>query len=265
MSIDDDELDADIIHEALWGEPPSAGHAFCRLYEHYELRVRNAVARAAHHTGYHHRIEELRQDVWVRLLERDRKLLRYYKPESGPLGSFLGRLAYQQAITTVRRDRRQMASDPFVSPIVLSRTDDIPDDDALCFVANLVQSDIYRKLMALAMEELEDLDLLVIREIYVGRRLFRDVAAEHDLKPERLYKRNERLKKKLVAWSDQLLGYADESGVFPAEASAASSALLVALILGGLAFPLRGELGPAHPHPSLSPVEGASCPSGTIP
>lgn len=252
-----EELDADIIHEALWGKPPGSGRAFRRVYEHYELRVRNAVARAAQHSGYLHRVEELRQDVWVRLLERDRKLIRYYKPECGSLGSFLCRIAYQQTLSAVQLDRRQVTGDPFIPRVPEFETEDLPDDDALHIVANVIQGDIYRKIMARAAEELEEIDLLVIREVYVGQRTFREVAVEHRVKPERLYKRNERLKKKLIAWSEQLIGSGDDFGVFRAGHSNAPPAMLVAVILAGLTFPHPDEFGPFHPFPSLCALEGA--------
>jgi len=221
-----EELDADVIQEALWGQSPGSGRAFARLYRHYEALVRYSVARAAHRTGHFHRVDELRQDVWARMLAKDRKLLRYYKPESGPMGSFIARIAYQQGLHAAIRERRKSGGDMRqvdVSPEWLE------DEGASQFIADFAQSDVYRKLMERANAELDDLDRLVLREVHLNQRRCSDLALECGLNVQALYKRNERLKKRLVAWGEQLLGRANRS-----EDDMSASTVLVVLLLAGL-------------------------------
>ncbi len=231
-----EELDADVIQEALWGQPPGSGRAFARLYEHYETHVRYAVARAAHRTGHFHRVDELRQDVWARMLDKDRKLLRYYKPEAGPLGAFIARIAYQQGLHAALRERRQSGGNDrqvSVSP------DWLEDEGASRFITDLAQGQVYRKLMERAAAELDELDRLVLREVHLNQRRCKDVALECGLKAEGLYKRNERLKKKLAAWGEQLLDGTDRP-----EDGMNASTVLVLLILAGLgAHPTIDTLG----------------------
>ncbi|MCA9706895.1 MAG: sigma-70 family RNA polymerase sigma factor [Myxococcales bacterium] len=241
------ELDAAVVQEALWGEPPGSGRAFCRLYEHYEPQVRFAVARAAHRAAYFHPIDELRQEVWMRLLDRDRQLLRYYKPECGALGPFLSRIAYQQALHAMKRDhwksigRRRPLDETLV------------DEEASRFAADIVQSDVYDKIMARAVAELDDLDRLLLHEVYLGLRRIRDVAREHDLDSNRLYKRHQRLRRRLAAWGDELLASAEAT----ATQGAVATTVLVAVILAGLADPSLGWPSPPDAH-SPAPVTGGA-------
>lgn len=230
-----DELDADTIHQAIWGEAPGSGRAFARLYAHYEKPVRYGVARAAHRRGYTHQVDEIRQEVWVRLLDRDRKMLRYYDPERGPLGPFLARMAYQQALQIIDpRSRR----DDITTPL---RYEAIDRGDSR-LVAEIVQSDLYRRLLVRAQAELEELDLLIVREVHLGQRRFRDVALEHGVRPERLYKRNERLLKRLARWGEELLADPRQPPVPPG--------VVLLLLVAGLAG-LAAAPQALHPPPSV--------------
>lgn len=223
------ELDADIIHQALWGDPPQSGRAFVQIYEHYGERVRFAVAKAAMRWRHIHRIDELRQEVWCRLLDRDRKLLRYYEPERGPFGTFLCRLAYQQGRAAARVDRRQEAGGKREAYL----EDEVEDEQAEAFVAELAQREIYRKVLARAKAEVDTIDGVVLREVHLAGRSIADVAGEYGVTADRLYKRNERLKKKLEAWGEELL-----TALGPAIAGAdpsSASTVVVVLILAGLA------------------------------
>ncbi|MEM9456766.1 MAG: sigma-70 family RNA polymerase sigma factor [Myxococcota bacterium] len=250
------ELPAETIHEALWGELPGSRRAFARLYDYYEPAVRYGVARAAQHARYSHRIEELQQEVWVCLLARDRKLLRYYRSECGPLGAFLNRVAYQQALNAIRRDRRQLVGNSYDEVVERVFAEEVADEEALAFVAHLSQSDVYRKLLARAYAELDDLDRLMIREVYQGQRRFSDIAREVGVAPNRLYKRNQRLRERLVMWCNELLGSTDPDALELADVldSASSSTLLVAVVLVGLALAHPAELGSLRSCPSSSAV-----------
>jgi len=243
------ELDADIIHQALWGDPPQSGRAFVQIYEHYGERVRFAVAKAALRWRHIHRIDELRQEVWCRLLDRDRKLLRYYEPERGPFGTFLCRLAYQQGRAAARVDRRQEAGGKREAYL----EDEVEDEQAEAFVAELAQRELYRKVLARAKAEVDTIDGVVLREVYLAGRSIADVASEYGVTADRLYKRNERLKKKLEAWGEELLA---SLGPVAADASSAST-LVVVLILAGLAGLADAGVEPAPAPVFASPVSAS--------
>ncbi|MCH9681548.1 MAG: hypothetical protein K0V04_08955 [Deltaproteobacteria bacterium] len=222
------ELDPDVIvvalSDALPGRAPRAKAAFSRLYAHYATRVRHAVARAAVATHYQHRIDELVQDVWYRFLDNDRRLLRYFDARRGPFGPFAARLAYQQALLVVQLDRRRgvPANHTHVAP------DDAEDHATSQFVAELIQSDFYEKLMARAELELDDKDHLLLREVYAGGRTCRAVAQAHDINENTLYKRHQRLKDRLRGWAEDLMQQRRSRSPAP------SLAVLIAVIVAGL-------------------------------
>ncbi len=224
------ELDTQTILKALGGDAVGGGAgaraAFQRLYRHYDVRLRASVARAAISMNYRHRIDELHQDVWRRLLDNDRRLLRYFDPRRGPFGPFLTRLAYQQALAAVALDRRQSgpARDGGVAP------DEAVDHGSSQFVAQIIQSDFYAKLMARVEAELERGDRLILDHVYLGGRTCRAVALEYGINENTLYKRHQRLKQRLRAWAEEL----EQQGGGPPTVRP-PLALVVALIVAGLA------------------------------
>lgn len=230
------ELDPEVVKQALWGEGPAQRTALNQLYEHYEPRVRYAIARAANKMDFRHRADELRQEVWFRLLRRDRRLLRCYREGKGDLGPYISVIAYREALRAARVDRRQGAADPRTEP-----DEDIEDHTASRFVADLIQSDLYRKLIARAQKELDELDWLVLQEVLINGRRGREVAAEHGIKEQRLYKRKERLSKKLRAWAEELLETQTSEESHPTPL-----ATVVALLMVSLATSNPSSSGPTH-------------------
>jgi RNA polymerase sigma factor (sigma-70 family) len=229
------ELDPKIIRQALHEEGPAARHAFEHVYWHYEPLVRHSAAWAARVMGYLHHMEELCQEVWCRLVDHDRRLLRYYDPTRGPLGSFLRRLSFQQAIKAIRRDQRQaVAYDEHVI-----QADELEDERTSAIVAQLIQSELYEKLMDRVAATLQDVDRMLLREVHLEQRSMTEVAAEHGLTRDQVYQRNRRLKKKLKRWRDELLLQAPtpESPAESVQAPLPPLAVIIAISLAALAMP----------------------------
>jgi len=184
------ELDPTVIEQAIvHGSRP----AFVRLYHHYEGNVRYGVARAALKSGYGREVEELVQEVWCRLLNNSRRLLSYYDPERGPFGRYIKWVAYQQALVVSHQQLRKA----FVHRLP-GDGDEVVDDQALGFVSNVIQSDIFQKVLDRVDAELSEAERVLLREHYLGERTLRDLAQELGIKEDTIYQRNHRLKKKLV-------------------------------------------------------------------
>lgn len=196
-----EELDDGIVLKALRGKDASARRAMSQLYDFYSPSVNYGVGWACRASAYFDDVDDIRQEVWRRLLDRGAKLVGYYDPKRGKLGSFIRTLAYQQALAAIYAQRRQ-------SPAAAKRTlepEDIKDSKTSQFVAEMIQSDFFRRLMERAREELEELDLLLLREIRLKGRKMAVVAAELGESKGALYKRNERLKDKLALLARDLL------------------------------------------------------------
>ncbi|MCB9712271.1 MAG: sigma-70 family RNA polymerase sigma factor [Myxococcales bacterium] len=218
-----DALDPSLLQAAIQGGSPTAFEA---LYHRYYDRVRASVVRAALKTGHHRDIEELVQDVWLRLLSHDRRILRRFDATRGPFERFIGFVAYQQALVSAHQQRRH---DEHTTS--LSSTDSpLEDDRTSLFAADLIQNDLFDKLVDRAAAELSDDEHLLLREIYYGDRTIRDIASELGLSENAVYKRNERLKKKLGAIVDRLLRRPRDTS-----RSATTSTVLVGLLALGLA------------------------------
>lgn len=222
------ELDTDVIMSAIH----DSGWAFDRLFDHYEARVRCAAARAAQVTAYRDDVDDLTNEVWCRLLCNDRRLLAYFEPDRGPFGPFVARLAYQQALATIRWYRRQ------VPDVGLYDWDDGHEDPRTSsFTAELIQSDLYTKLLRRAAAELSDNDRLLLREVHLNQRTCRAVAEELGLNEDTLYQRNQRLKRKLATMVEELLGTA---GTHPPLVLALIPMLLGAALSGSMALDSGG-------------------------
>jgi RNA polymerase sigma factor (sigma-70 family) len=238
------ELDPTIILEAIGGS--QAG--FLRLYHHYADKVRYAVARAAQRAGHVRNIDELCQEVWCRLLDNERRLLRRYDPSRGGFESFVSTVAYQQATVAIGRYQRQV---PHVEPEV--GDEELADDGASQFAEDLIQSELFHKLLDRVDAELDDDERLLLREVHLEQRTCRSVAAQLGVSENAIYKRSERLKKKLAHMAEELLRTS-----LPPGSSPPSLALMTGLVAAALAMPTASnDWGAAAPAQARSHFVGA--------
>ncbi len=190
------ELDPELIEDAITG---GSRAAFIRLYHHYEGKVRYSVARAALKSGRGRDVEELIQEVWCRLLKNDRRLLSYYDPDRGHFGPYISCVAYQQALYVLNLQRYKALAN--------ARENDeqmMLDERSTEFVAEMIQSDYFQKLLSTLDDELSAAERVLLREHYLGERSLRDLAEQLEITEDTIYQRNRRLKKKLARIGERL-------------------------------------------------------------
>lgn len=219
------ELDPAVIDQAIF---EGSADAFIQIYHHYDPKVRYQLGKVALKAGHGQDMDDLVQEVWSRLLHDDRRLLRYYDRSKGPFGPFLHRIVHQQAWQVLHREHRKMLGDG--SP---SEPDELPDEDATAFMAELAQSDLFRKLLDEAEALLSEHDRALLREHHLHGRSLRSLAAELGVKETTLHKRNQRLKERLAELAHRLLtpspsALASDS---PEHRVTATALVMVALLL----------------------------------
>jgi RNA polymerase sigma factor (sigma-70 family) len=236
------ELDPEVVRQALHDDGPEARRAFERLYWHYEPQVRYSTISAARMADHRHDVDELCQEVWCRLVGRNRRLLRYYDPNRGSFGGFIRRLSFQQAINAIRSDQRGS-----IAGKQALDADEVEDERTSAIVAHLIQSELYDHLMRRAAATLDDIDRVLLREILLGQRPAVDVAAELGLTAARVYQRNTRLKLKLKRWSAELWGEPLPASPDGMEVSMPPLAVIVAAVLAGLVALERDQVAAKDP------------------
>lgn len=241
------ELDPQVIGTALGRDPEASAEsqrsAFAHLYRHFEPRVRYAVAKAAMKARYKHAIADVRQEVWCRLA-RPRSVLRYYDPERGTFGSFISRVAYQQALAIIHAELRKAGD---TAQFDTFEEEEAENSDELQNDAKLIQSDFYHKLIARAAEELDEEERVMLHQIYFENRSAQAVAAARGINKNTIYKRHQRLKDKLRAMATELLDQLEPDQRPPSSTVAA----IIALVSASLAAPVMdGTKGPSPSEPS---------------
>jgi RNA polymerase sigma factor (sigma-70 family) len=233
------ELDPATIQQAIF---EGSVDAFIRVYRHYDAGVRYQLGKVALKAGCGRDIEDLIQEVWSRLLYDDRRLLRYYDRERGPFGSFLCCIAVQQAWQVLHREHRKQLGD-----VSSKDLEELPDEAATAFTAELAQSDLFRRLLDEADARLSDHDRALLREHHIHGRTLRSLAEELGVKELVLHKRNQRLKERLAALTEQLLARSPmaRSSVSPRQRVTAAALVLAVL----LAYPWRDD--ELSPHTTL--------------
>ncbi len=221
------ELDIETITHALRGDPD----ALARLCVHHQPQVLRMATRAATRMGIADDAREVAQEVWCRLLEDGCRRLQYFCRSRGGFGPFIRLVAWQQSLTVaVVRARRAQHQRP------LERGDLITDTRAPNHAAMVEQRYLVRSILDLASNRLDDMDWILLREVYMGEGSIQELAPRLGTTRAALYKRNQRLRGKLLAAVRRL--QADER------------ALLCARRIGGdvvriaPARPLRGQRSP---------------------
>lgn len=209
-----------VIVEAIGGSPS----AFEQLYDRYADKVRYAVARAALRRGRTQEIDELTQEVWCRMLDDDRRLLRHYDPKRGRFAPFISMVAYQQALLVTRQSQRH-------NERVEAEVDDetFVDGKSSRFAEDLIHSELFYKLITRANAELREGDRMLLRDLYLDQKTYQSIASQLGVSPNAIYKRSERLKKKLAQIVEELLRI--PSPPPPSEPQMTAALALAALVL----------------------------------
>lgn len=170
-----------------------ARDAFAKLYRHYEPRVQRAVVYAGLKTGYLRdpkrleRRDDLAQEVWTRFLEKP-EILQWYQPDKGAFGGFIRKVAYQQALYCLHRRGwtwTHVGSDLFI------------DESTMDVALKWIQSDLFARFIAVAREQLDERDMMLILEHHLCGETLRALAAKYECSEDGLQRRNKRLLTKL--------------------------------------------------------------------
>ncbi|MEM9462114.1 MAG: sigma-70 family RNA polymerase sigma factor [Myxococcota bacterium] len=229
------ELDFEIIQEAIID---GSRRAFIDIYRHYEGKVRYGVARAALKSGRSHDMDDLIQEVWCRMMGNQRRVLSYYDPDRGRFGPYISWVAYQQALYVIHRERRKAPVDELPS-----EDEALLDEGSIHFVAQVIQSDLFQRLLAKVDAELAVEDRVLLREHYLAERILREIAVELGVTEDTIYQRNRRLKKRLLLISAQLKPRPPRTGPSaPITTRALMLAMIMQLCEGEHENPLDGDV-----------------------
>ena len=220
------ELPAQTIDRAING-PLHRGEtrkAFEHLYHHYHPYVSRAVGRAARRSGREGDAHEVCQEVWCRLLDEDRRRLRAYDAGRSAFGAFLTYIAFYEALAVLRLRRMRTMGEALET---LS-DEQLIDDRAFEFVADLVQSQFLCRLVDEAAAQLSKDFYVVLVEVLLHGRTCRDLAQELGVKENTIAQRKKRILARLQSIKQEVLL---ERIPPPSRGEAAAQALLALLVM----------------------------------
>jgi RNA polymerase sigma factor (sigma-70 family) len=206
--------------------------AFRRFYLNYDPVVRWAVGVRIYRWPRLVPIyEDIVQDVWAYLVGRQYKTLRYYKRQgSVPFWRFVAIVSSRHGWRLAKRYLRR-------SDVEVVEVPDIPEDEELSLVARMLSDDLVERLLVRAQECLDAIDLALLEDYYVNGETIRDVAQRLGIQENAAYQRHRRLRKKLAALLEELLGERPQSA-----AELVATLIVTMSLLGGssLAAPSYG-------------------------
>lgn len=226
-----DEDDGDLPREEIAAALAGDTAAFHRFFHHYDPTVRWAVGlRVYRWPALVPVFEDIVQEVWLSLIRRDCKLLRYYEHDrevsfSRFLAFITTRLGWRLAKRYLRHAERELAD--------LSEE---PEKEGVDLMMRLVRHDFLEKLLELARERLDEIDLALLEGYYFQGEPIQQIAKRLGIAEDTAYQRHRRLRQKLAALADELLG----------EDSGGKTELVAMLVVTGSLL-VGGDLGIPSP------------------
>jgi RNA polymerase sigma factor (sigma-70 family) len=214
------DLPPDLIERALDGERA----AFCSFYKRYDPTVRWAVGlRIYRWPELNPDLEDIVQEVWCELMRRKGKRLRYHDRTRGlPFWRFLAFVATRLAWRIAKR----RLGHPTVEMI------DVLDEEGEGFARKLMNTDFAERFVELARKRLDDKEWDLFVGYYVRGEQIKVVGERLQLRENTTYKRMERLRGKLQALAEELLG--ESPAKTPPEHVAVILAMVLELAQSGL-------------------------------
>ena len=215
------DLSPDVIARALDGE----AEAFRRFYGRYDPTVRWAVGmRIYRWPQLAPMLEDIVQEVWLELMRRDAKRLRYHDVTRGaPFHRFLTLVCTRYAWRIAKRELEHS----------IDELEDMLEDDDWGFLMKLMYADFLDRLAEMVERLLSETDRKLFEGYYIRGERLKDVGARLGLNENATYKRKERLQKKLQGLAEELLGKSSPRSMSP-ELMVVMLGLLLALAKGGL-------------------------------
>lgn len=194
-----ERMDVDRLLAAIHGNDPAA---FRELYERYSPSLRRGIRRFTSKVP-HLRLQE--EDVvsfaWMRLLARQRKLLRSYDPKRASFGRFMALVgansAWKMAALKPEPAREGLTGEDTRSIEELVQVDDIE--------TVLVDRELLTKLSEALERALSREELKLFEDVVVQQRSAREVAQELELSEAVVWKRVSRLRKKVTQIAEAVL------------------------------------------------------------
>jgi len=221
------DLPREAIDRALDGDAA----AFRRFYHHYDPTVRWAVGLRVYRWPLLVPLfDDIVQEVWARLVHHDCKVLRYYdRDRDVPFSRFLAFVSTRLGWRLGKRHLKHPEPELF----------DVADDDDWGFLMRMLHQDFLERLMTLVRERLGDKDVALFEGFYLEGQTIREIAVRLGIPENTAYQRHGRLRHKLSALAEELLGQRPSSGA--PELVATLLAMVSLLGHGGLG----GSLAPA--------------------
>ncbi|MEM9460396.1 MAG: sigma-70 family RNA polymerase sigma factor [Myxococcota bacterium] len=193
-------LPSAVMERAFDGDPV----AFRQFYHRYDPTVRWAVGmRIFRWRALIPLFEDIVQEVWLHLLRRNCKLMRYYKgAHDAPFERFLAvisaRLGWKLAKKYLGEPDEELL--------------DIHEDEDWDFAIRIMNADFLEQLARIVAERLDETDRRIFEGHYVEGSKIKDVGAQLGLNENTVYQRKRRLEKKLTSFAEDLLGERTRGG-----------------------------------------------------
>ena len=218
------DLPREVIDRALDGDVA----AFRRFYLHYDPTVRWAVGLRVHRwPSLVPLFDDIVQEVWVRLVHRDYKVLRDV-PFSRVLAFVATRLGWRLGKRHLKHPEPELF--------------DVPDEEDWGFVMRMLHQDFLERLVTLVRERLDDKDVALFEGFYLEGQTIREIAVRLGIPENTAYQRHGRMRHKLSALAEDLLGERTSSGA----PELATLITMVSLLgyggVGGMLAPERLEV-----------------------
>lgn len=181
------------LRRALSGDAP----ALARLYLGYQPLVLRTARRTLERLELSEAPSELAAEVWLRLLDRGCRALRAFDPARGTFRGFLKMVAWQHALAIARVWQRYAfheGSSPAAEPL---------EPLTPCMITALHHRMLLERALA-AVPRISPLDLTLFEESLLWQTPMQELALRLGRTVRTLYKRKERLRKRLCTAARQI-------------------------------------------------------------
>jgi RNA polymerase sigma-70 factor (ECF subfamily) len=189
------EDDRKLLERALRGEESALARLVERLTPVIQARVVRGLFRGDQvpgRAGFREVVEDLIQQVFVELLDRDARVLREWRPGRGlSLENFVGLIAERRVVSTLRRARRNPWTEEPTAAEELDRRSAEADPERRSGARERL-----RQLLDRLREELSPLGWRLFELLFLRERSVAEVAEETALSREAIYAWRSRLRRR---------------------------------------------------------------------
>lgn len=204
----------DVVHRAIAREPEAVHQLVRAIGPVIHGRVVKALVKRAQGRDIFQEVEDVVQEIFVKLFENDAKLLRSWDPERGPLGGFVALLCDHYVFSLFRSGKRR----PW-TPDVIALEDD--DSDPICGTASPESRAVSQESLDVLLDrlktELSPKGFEVFVRLYVHDQAVDVAARELGMTVDALYVWRTRLTKLVKTLAAEI--DANDRPFVPAEAS----------------------------------------------